>query len=171
MDSETRTKIRESGEALDSLQQLLSFKTLVYELERIYSYLSTELFERNTGYIPLQERLNVAEFGLLESQIETFHRELEAKGRVDADILAVVMEQLTDFKRRLGIDYYVQGLTYDREAIQTWLNDLLRQTQSGLMFYVKGTKLFWNDILYCSSLIGRAAQGYTFKPREVSTIR
>merc|ERR1712176_240313 len=35
----------------------------------------------------------------------------------------------------------------------------------------KGTRLFWNDLVYCISLIGRAAQGVTLKPREVRTIR
>ena len=78
---------------------------------------------------------------------------------------------MTDFKRRLGIDYYVTGVMYDREAIQAWLTDILRKTKNGLLFYVKGTRLFWNDLVYCSSLIARAAQGYTLKPREVRTLR
>jgi hypothetical protein len=154
------------------MEQQVSYQSLVYELERIYTYLATELGNPAAkGYVPLQDRLNVAEYGLLEGQVESCSRELNAKGVLDADILAVIAEQMTDFKRRLGIDYYVTGLTYDREAIQTWLNDLLQQTKSGLMFYVKGCRLFWNDLLYCSSLIARAAQGYTLKPREVRTIR
>jgi hypothetical protein len=154
------------------MEQRVSYQGLVYELERIYTYLATELGNPATkGYIPLQDRLNVAEYGLIEGQVESCSRELHSKGLLDADILAVIAEQMTDFKRRLGIDYYVTGLTYDREAIQTWLNDLMRQTKSGLMFYVKGCKLFWNDVVYCSSLIARAAQGYTLKPREVRTIR
>ena len=167
-----RSKIRQSADALEEQNQKVSYQTLVYELERIYTYLATELGNpANKGYVPLQDRLNVAEYGLLEGQVENCSRDLNAKGVVDADILAVIAEQMTDFKRRLGIDYYVTGLTYDKEAIQRWLNDLLQQTKSGLMFYVKGCKLFWNDILYCSSLIARAAQGYTLKPREVRTIR
>jgi hypothetical protein len=85
--------------------------------------------------------------------------------------LAVVFEQLTDFKRRLGIDYYVAGLSFDREAIGTWLGDLWVKTKKGLTFYVKGVRLFWNDLVFCLRLINRAAQGYTLKPREVRTIR
>jgi predicted DNA binding CopG/RHH family protein len=172
LEPKLRNNIRLSAEALHAVEQEVSYQSLVYELERIYTYLATELGNPAAkGYVPLQDRLNVAEYGLLEGQVESCSRELNAKGVLDADILAVIAEQMTDFKRRLGIDYYVTGLTYDREAIQTWLNDLLRQTKSGLMFYVKGCRLFWNDILYCSSLIARAAQGYTLKPREVRTIR
>jgi hypothetical protein len=172
LDPDLRNRIRESAEALALEEQKVSFQTLIYELERIYTYFATELENPATnGYVPLQDRLNVAEFGLLESQIESFHRELDKRGTIDEDVLAVVMEQLTDFKRRLGIDYYVTGLTYDREAILTWLNDILRKTKGGLAFYVKGCQLFWDDVVFCSSLIGRAAQGYTLKPREVRNIR
>jgi hypothetical protein len=172
LNPELRTKIRLSAEALNALEQQVSFQTLVYELERIYTYLATELGNPMAkGYVPLQDRLNVAEYGLLESQVESCHRYLEAKGAFDEDILAVIAEQMTDFKRRLGIDYYVSGLTYDKEAIQTWLNDGLVQTKNGLAFYVKGCQLFWNDVLYCARLIARAAQGYTLKPREVRNLR
>ncbi|KAL3915145.1 MAG: hypothetical protein SGILL_005783 [Bacillariaceae sp.] len=167
-----RNKIRQSAEHLLVLEQQVSYQGLVYDLERIYTYLASELGNPSSkGYIPLQDRLNVAEYGLLEGQIESCSKELNMKGVLDADILAVIAEQMTDFKRRLGIDYYVTGLTWDREAIMQWLNDLFVKSKDGVMFYVKGTRLFWNDVVYCSSLIGRAAQGYTLKPREVRTIR
>mmetsp|Transcript_14793 Transcript_14793/g.34375 ORF Transcript_14793/g.34375 Transcript_14793/m.34375 type:complete len:681 (-) Transcript_14793:135-2177(-) len=172
VDPVLRNDIRRSEEGLRVLQQKISYQNLVYELERIYTYLSTELQNPTTkGYIPLQDRLNVAEYGLLESQVESCSRDLNTKGVLDADIVAVIAEQMIDFKRRLGIDYYVAGLTYDREAISRWLNDLYQTAKVGLRFYVKGTRLFWNDLVYCFSLIGRAAQGVTLKPREVRTIR
>lgn len=172
LDPGLRTKIRLSGEALHTLEQQVSYQNLVYELERIYTYLATELGNPSAkGYVPLQDRLNVAEYGLLEGQVETRSRELIEKGTLDADVLVVITEQMTDFKRRLGIDYYVTGLTYDKEAIQAWLADILGKTKGGLRFYVKGCQLFWDDIVYCSTLIARAAQGYTLKPREVRTIR
>ena len=82
-----------------------------------------------------------------------------------------VADQLIDFKRRLGIDYYVTGLTFDYEEIQVWLKDIGMKTKKGLVFYVKGTRLFIDDIVFCLSLIGRALQGYTLKPREVRTLR
>lgn len=167
-----RAEIRSSAAALEKLEQQVSFQTLVYELERIYTYLATELGNPAAkGYVPLQDRLNVAEYGLLESQIEGCSRDLETKGAIDEDILAVIAEQMTDFKRRLGIDYYVSGLSYDKEAIKAWLADVLEQTKSGLAFYVKGCRLLWNDVLYSLSLIARAAQGYTLKPREVRNLR
>jgi len=124
-----RSKIRQSSERLEKKGEEVSYQTLIYELERIYTYLSGELGNPDSkGYIPLQDRLNVAEFGLLESQVEGFNRLLEMGENVDTDVLAVVLEQVTDFKRRLGIDYYVTGVTFDREAIQRWLSDLLNDT-------------------------------------------
>jgi len=167
-----RIRIRESAEELEITKEKVTFHTLIYELERIYSYLMGELGNPAlTGYIPLQDRLNVAEFGLLESQIDSFSRQLEMGEKVDTDVLAVVMDQLTDFKRRLGIDYYVTGVSFDGDGIRRWLGELLDKTKKGLAFYAKGCRLFWNDIVFCMSLINRAAQGYTLKPREVRTLR
>lgn len=167
-----RYKIRKSAEALVKQKEMVQCYTLIYELERIYSYLLGELGNpAQTGYIPLQDRLNVAEFGLMESQVESFQRQIEQGLTVDADVLAVVMEQLTDFKRRLGIDYYVTGVTFDNEAIRRFLADLWDQTKQALAFYGKGCRLFWNDCVFCLVLMNRAAQGYTLKPREVRTLR
>jgi len=172
LDPALRSEIRSSAEALEEKEELVSCQILIYELERIFTYLEAELGNTvSKGYIPLQDRLNVAEFGLLESQIESFEKQLEAGEYVDPDVLAVVLDQVTDFKRRLGIDYYVTGLTFDREAIQRFLADLLEKTKSGLLFYVKGVELLWNDVIYSLRLIGRALQGYTLQPREVRTLR
>eukprot|EP01082_Thalassiosira_pseudonana_P016183 g13966.t1.2.5e17418c g13966 g13966.t1 contig9:855527-857761(-) len=172
VNSSLRMKIRVSSEELEKMKGEVTFQTLNYELERIFTYLEGELGNTATkGYIPLQDRLNVAEFGLLESQIESFTRQMELGESLDSDVLAVVAEQLVDFKRRLGIDYYVTGLTFDPEAIQIWLKDILAKTKKGLVFYVKGTRLFVDDIVFCLNLIGRALQGYTLKPREVRTLR
>lgn len=167
-----RNKIRSSAEEVEKMKEKVTYQSLLYELERVYSYLMKELGNPAlTGYIPLQDRLNVAEFGLLESQIEGFRRQIEAGESIDADVQAVVTEQFSDFKRRLGIDYYVTGFSFDRDAILRWLGELGDKTKKGLAFYGKGCRLFWNDIVFCLSLINRAAQGYTLKPREVRTIR
>jgi hypothetical protein len=123
------------------------------------------------GYIPLQDRLNVAEFGLLESQIDGINLQLESGDTLDPDVLAVVMEQMSDFKRRLGIDYYIAGYTLDIDAMRRWIADLTEKARQGITFYVKGVRLFWSDVVYCLSLVNRAIQGYTLKPREVRTIR
>jgi hypothetical protein len=172
LDSSLRSRIQASAAALETIKVRVSVQTLVYEMERIYTYLVGELGNPAlNGYIPLQDRLNVAEFGLLESQVDSFNRQFLDNESVDEDVLAVVFEQLTDFKRRLGIDYYVAGLSFDREAIGRWLGELWGKTKNGLAFYVKGVRLFWNDVVFCLKLINRAAQGYTLKPREVRTIR
>lgn len=167
-----RSEIRESADELDKKRQAVSYKSLIYELERIYTYLYGEVGNpTNKGYVPLQDRLNVAEFGLLESQIDSFTREIELGENVDADVLVVVGEQVIEFKRRLGIDFYVTGVTFDSDAIKRQLGELLKQTKNGLAFYGRGCQLFWNDLVFCGFLIGRAAQGYTLKPREVRNLR
>ena len=172
LEPELRNKIRGSAASLELMKEKVSFQTLIYELERIYTYLLGELGNPSLkGYIPLQDRLNVAEFGLLAVQIDSLNQQLDAEQDVDADVLAVVMDQLTDFKRRLGIDYYVTGVSLDVDGIKRWTGELLDKTKKGLAFYVKGVRLFGNDIVYCFSLINRAAQGYTLKPREVRTLR
>jgi len=167
-----RNKITQSADALEKTREQVTYHTLVYELERIYSYLSGELGNPAiTGYISLQDRLNIAEFGLLESQVNSFSQQFDEGETIDTDVLAVVGEQVNDFKRRLGIDYLITGVSFDREAIMRWFADLLEQTKKTLAFYGKGCRLFWNDIVFTMSLISRAAQGYTLKPREVRTIR
>lgn len=167
-----RQRLKDSANVMDWSQNRIRLQTMAYELERIYSYLLGELKNPALkGYIPLAERLNVAEFGLLAAQVEALLNTLDTEQRVDADVVTIVNEQLNDFKLRLGIDYYVTGLTWDRDKIKQWLNELVDQTKKGLAFYVKGVQLFWNDILYCLRLVNRAAQGYTLKPREVRTIR
>lgn len=172
LNPEQRSMILESAESLEKMKEKVSYSAMLYELERVYTYLAGEFGNpAMKGYISLQDRLNVAEFGLLESQVDSFSNQLELDESIDADVLAVVTEQLNDFKRRLGIDYYVTGVTFDREAIQRWIVELYENTKTGLAFYVKGCRLFWNDVVFCLSLINRAAQGYTLKPREVRTIR
>jgi hypothetical protein len=85
-----RLKIRASSDELEAKKGEVTFQTLNYELERIYTYLDAELGNTATkGYIPLQDRLNVAEFGLLESQIESFNRQIEIGESLDSDVLAV----------------------------------------------------------------------------------
>jgi hypothetical protein len=172
LNPEQRRMITESAESLEFVKEKVSFSNMIYELERVYTYLAGEFGNpAMKGYISLQDRLNVAEFGLIESQVDSFSSLLDAGENIDADVLAVVAEQLNDFKRRLGIDYSVTGVTFDRDAILRWIAVLYDQTKTGLAFYVKGCSLFWNDIVFCLSLINRAAQGYTLKPREVRTIR
>jgi hypothetical protein len=172
LDPEMRQKIRASDDELQRKRDMFAFHSLNYELERIFTYLDGELGNTSTqGYIPLQDRLNVAEFGLLESQIDSLNRQLTNGEPLDSDVLSVVVEQTTDFKRRLGIDYYVTGLSFDQEAIKLWAKELLQKSQNGLVFYGKGLQLLWNDVVFSLSLIGRALQGYTLKPREVRTLR
>ena len=90
IDPSLRLKIRASSDELEAKKGEVTFQTLNYELERIYTYLDAELGNTATkGYIPLQDRLNVAEFGLLESQVDSFNRQIEIGESLDSDVLAV----------------------------------------------------------------------------------
>lgn len=184
-----RAQIKASTLLLEQNQELVTYATLIYELERIFTYLEADL--GNTfakGYIPLQDRLAVAEFGLLESQIASLNPSFientstisttingtttTTSDTTDSDVLQVIMDQMTDFKRRLGIDYYVNvNPIWDTEALKRWSVDLLEKSKEGLEFYIKGCKLFWNDLVFCTWLLNRAIRGYTLKPREVRTLR
>jgi len=171
--SKLRSEIKESTVLLERKREEVTFASLKYELERIFTYLEADLGNTfNKGPIPLQDRLAVAEFGLLESQINSLAEQQRNEGESDGDVLQVVMEQMTDFKRRLGIDYYVNvNPTLNTEALKRWSVDLLETSKEGLQFYSKGLQLLWNDIVFCFSLLNRAVQGYTLKPREVRTLR
>ena len=90
IDPSLRLKIRASSDELEAKKGEVTFQTLNYELERIYTYLDAELGNTAAkGYIPLQDRLNVAEFGLLESQVDSFNRQIEIGESLDSDVLAV----------------------------------------------------------------------------------
>ncbi len=56
------------------------------------------------GEISLQDRLTSRSLVLLESQLDSFNRQSVENESVDEHVLAEVFEQLSDFKRRLGID-------------------------------------------------------------------
>jgi len=135
------------------------------------------------GYIPLQDRLAVAEFGLLESQVNALSPLFNENGpawegeegrlaeHVDVDVLPVIIEQVADLKRRLGIDFQIQGVTFDADALRMWAGGALEKSVEGVAFYGKGCQLLWNDVKFSASLLSRALNGYTLKPREVRNLR
>lgn len=172
IDPSIRFRIRASAATLELKQYEVSIQTLNYELERIYTYLNTDLGNTSAkGYIPLSDRLNVAEFGLLESQIENLNRQIAEGDDVDSEVVSVLLDQTNDFKRRLGIDYSITGLTFDKEGFEIFWSECVQSASEGLAFYGKGLQLLVNDIAFSSSLIGKALTGYTLKPREVRTLR
>jgi len=172
IDPSIRFMIRSSAATLERKRYEVSISTVNYELERIYTYLNTDLGNTSAkGYIPLSDRLNVAEFGLLESQIENLNRQIAEGDDVDSEVVSVLLDQTNDFKRRLGIDYAISGFTFDREGFEILKTDIIENCREGLAFYLKGVQLLGNDIVFSSSLIGKALTGYTLKPREVRTLR
>eukprot|EP00588_Corethron_pennatum_P012746 CAMPEP_0194269052 /NCGR_PEP_ID=MMETSP0169-20130528/3277_1 /TAXON_ID=218684 /ORGANISM="Corethron pennatum, Strain L29A3" /LENGTH=676 /DNA_ID=CAMNT_0039010557 /DNA_START=93 /DNA_END=2123 /DNA_ORIENTATION=- len=177
LDPELRLRIQDSDAALQKKKDMLSYRKLKYDLERIFVYLEGEMSAASSkGYVPLQDRLAVAEFGLLEGQVGTIRPLFEANEGstpedVDVDVLQVIMEQTADLKRRLGIDFLVTGFTYDPEAFRRWLAGSLEKFKVLAAFGGKGCQLFYNDLKFSTNLVSRAISGYTLKPREVRTLR
>ena len=170
LSASARSSILASEARLARSRQILDLTGIAFDMERIYSFLTQEI-EGATGSIPLNDRLAVAEFGLLESQVGSLALGSEPDGEVDGDVLRVLCDQVTDFKRRLGIDYYVQGISINPESIKKWLEDLTETSKNGLVFYGKGCKLLYNDCVYSLTLLSKALQGVTLKSREVRTLR
>lgn len=59
----------------------------------------------------------------------------------------------------------------DLSSLQAYVQESAEKIRKGVSFYVTGTKLLGSDLQYAGWLIGRAAQGYTLKPREVRTLQ
>jgi hypothetical protein len=131
-------------------------------------YLTTEL-EGAASEVPLNDRLAVAEYGLLESQVIGVN--VVAADDIDEDVVQVLFDQVAEFKRRLGIDYALQGFTLNQDNLQKWAEDLVETSKDGLLFYGKGCKLLYNDFVYSLSLISKALRGVTLKSREVRVLR
>ena len=111
------------------------------------------------GYIPLQDRLNVAELGLLESHLGCFNRHFVESESVDEDVLRRSLKSHLISKDALAIFKYVAGLSFDREAISRWLGEIWVKTKKGLTFYqyVQAVHLLWNNLFCVVSLIDQSS--------------
>ena len=98
LSEEERQEILSVGEKLRVKKDALSVNKINYELERIFVFLTGEIEASAAGVIPLNDRLAVAEFGLLESQMQNINA--VDVDFLDADVLRVVVDQVVDFKRR-----------------------------------------------------------------------
>lgn len=88
---------------------------------------------------------------------------------LDENELAVVTSEVQDLKSRLGL-IEDPGVRFEWSQIQVAIRDSVDKIRTGVNFYVKGTKILAADLQYAAWLVGRAAQGYTLKPREVRTL-
>jgi len=167
---ELRSQINRAKSNVDKAKKSLDLLNVNYDIERIYLYLDSEICS-SEGSIPVGDRLAVAEFGLLEGQQKALN--IVDIDNLDSDVLSVMLDLVTDFKRRLGIDYYVSkgDIALDIESLRRWLGELIDSCKKGLAFYGKGCKLLYLDIVFSATLFLKALQGYTLKPREVRTLR
>eukprot|EP00624_Nannochloropsis_granulata_P003907 evm.model.NODE_29647_length_52634_cov_57.405155.3 len=149
------------------------------DMERVCAYIEQEI-DQSTSI--REQKLLVAEFGLLDAQLSTLLTMLQASEpnidgsssllELDEDELRVVASEVQDLKTRLGlVEDTSGGPKVDWSLFNTYVQESIGKIRKGVSFYVTGGKLLTSDLQYAWWLISRAAQGYTLKPREVRTLQ
>jgi hypothetical protein len=179
-------RVREVEEELLQAEQRLTLLELDLFMERACLYIMYEV--EQTEEVQEQQKLVVAEFGLLDSQVMLMREmsldsseRVEARllgavrggggqGLVDQDELSVVVMDVVDLQRRLGMD----GVLENQPAFQLpslSLQEVRQKIWDGTQFYLEGSKLLGTDVQYALKLFAKAIFGETLQPREVRTLR
>eukprot|EP00669_Euglena_mutabilis_P010201 TRINITY_DN4971_c0_g1_i1.p4 TRINITY_DN4971_c0_g1~~TRINITY_DN4971_c0_g1_i1.p4 ORF type:complete len:235 (-),score=130.20 TRINITY_DN4971_c0_g1_i1:223-927(-) len=165
--------MRALAQSVLELRRKLAVQRLDMDMERICLYLEQEI-EASTS--SQEQRMLVAEFGLLDRQLQTLLAILgdwespEAVDDVDESELQVLEKEIGDLKVRLGFDMAGTSIDWGK-SVQDFVRENSDKFREGVAFYIKGTKLLFSDLLYALWLFKRTLEGYNLKPREVRTIR
>lgn len=135
---------------------------------------------------PSDQKLIVAQVALIERQLRNIigglppldkqnfdksdSEDVSLSTLVDDDELALVILEVNDLKSRLSIDSQ-SGRGVDWGTLGVFTRDSLAKIKEGLNFFGEGIKILTTDLAYAWSLLVKAAQGYTLKPREVNSMR
>lgn len=205
-------ELREAEERCFDADQILGLWELERDMERICKYLVWEL--EQTDEVQEQQKLVVAEFGLLDAQVRGLRsiamedeedeerllqlsigteEDEEARGgeedagdrearrgmmqegvgfvgmRVDPDELSIVVRDVMDLERRLGIDELLEETLPLVPKFSP--AEIAKKIVDGGRFYLEGSKLLGTDVQYALKLVLKAALGVTLQPREVRTLR
>jgi len=168
---------------LQRLRREARVKSLELDMEVLSSLLEHEI-EQQTMSLDTQ-RLLIAEFGLLDVNVEAMVNYLEERQHIledetnkllalsdsiDEDELAVLESQIKGFKDRIGLTQ-TNMLQVDLSSVTKFLKDTIAKLKLAIEFYALGTKLLGNDIQYAGWLIARAFNGDTLKPREARMLQ
>ncbi|KAM3573360.1 hypothetical protein VYU27_004660 [Nannochloropsis oceanica] len=161
------------------MRRRVELQRLDMDMERVCAYIEQEI-DQSTSI--REQKLLVAEFGLLDAQLSTLLTMLQASEpymdgsssllELDEDELRVVASEVQDLKTRLGlVEDTTGGPKVDWSLFNAYVQESIGKIRKGVSFYVTGGKLLTSDLQYAWWLISRAAQGYTLKPREVRTLQ
>lgn len=182
-------EIRANEKPLANARRQMRLHSIDVDMERV-CYIIEQDIRESTKSASSENRLLVAEFGLLDAQLANLKRivlemtkveegaRLHGEAAVDIDDLALdedelelVSREVVDLKNRLGMDLENPAFTVDPEKVTRYVKETYEKIRSGVDFYWTGTKVLGNDVGYALSLVIKAAQGSILKPREVRTIR
>eukprot|EP00668_Euglena_longa_P017204 GGOE01021567.1.p1 GENE.GGOE01021567.1~~GGOE01021567.1.p1 ORF type:complete len:640 (-),score=149.32 GGOE01021567.1:278-2023(-) len=170
---EMRLEMRGAAHAALELRRKLAIQKLDLDMERICLYLEQEIEQSSS---PQEQRMLVAEFGLLDKQLQmllTILGAWESPGMpddIDQSELDVLEKEISELKVRLGLD--IQGTTIDwGKGLRDFWEENAAKFREGVAFCIKGTRMLFGDVTYALRLFKRTTEGYTLKPREVRTIR
>lgn len=173
MAPECRLEMRAAAQTVIELRRKLAVQRLDLDMERICLYLEQEIDQSSS----LQEqKMLVAEFGLLDKQLQALLTILEdwegpnISDDIDESELEVLEKEISDLKVRLGFDMQGTAIDWGKSMRNIWEESAVK-LREGVAFYIKGTKMLFSDILYALWLFRRTMEGYNLKPREVRTIR
>eukprot|EP00667_Euglena_gracilis_P004408 EG_transcript_4428 len=168
-----RLELRGVAQTVVELRRKLAIQKLDLDMERICLYLEQEIEQSSSVQ---EQKMLVAEFGLLEKQLQMLLTILgewegpEILDDVDESELAVLEKEISELKVRLGFDMQGTYIDWGKSLRDFWEANAFK-FREGLAFYVKGTRMLVSDIMYAFWLFKRTTEGYNLKPREVRTIR
>uniref|UniRef100_A0A7S1NU99 Letm1 RBD domain-containing protein n=1 Tax=Eutreptiella gymnastica TaxID=73025 RepID=A0A7S1NU99_9EUGL len=173
--NEARVELKALAQSVLELRRRVALQRLDLDMERICLYLEQEI-EQSTSL--RDQKMLVAEFGLLEKQLQSILAILRKFGDnefimddIEESELELLAKEVAELKVRLGFEISGQSSIDWGKDMRTWWDENVSKFREGLAFYAKGTKMLFSDIVYALWLFKRTTEGYTLKAREVRTVR
>jgi hypothetical protein len=139
-------------------------------MELVTLYIQNEIGLVST--VPDDIRYLIAEFGLLDSQVQQIVTAMKSGAPVqtlqlEVYVLAADVEQLV---KRLGL-LELPPFQVSWTKIQLQIQSTMVKMQNGLGFVGRGIRMLGLDCWYTLSLVGQAIKGNILTPREVRCVR
>eukprot|EP00899_Mesostigma_viride_P012206 jgi/Mesvir1/20987/Mv08050-RA.2 len=166
-------EIRELDEEVNAIRRKLGVRTLQLEMVTILSALEAEVLDFSSYLGSDEITLLLAEFGILERQLEKQARLVDADQAivVDDNVLNALAADIPDLKSRLNIMDETTASRDWKQSIMLSYQESAQKFKDGWEFAGQGLRLMGSDVTYSLGLFWRALQGYTLKPREVKSLR
>lgn len=164
-------EIREMDDNVSGVRRTLAVKVMQLETENVFTSLWEEV--ERSGFELMEQRVMVAEFGDIDSRLESLAVFVDQgePALVDDVEVGVLASDIQDLKMRLGLDAPLYSARFDAVMVRQALSSSLSKAKTGIEFYSRGLKLFGGDCVYALRLFRRVFVGFTLSPREVRTLR